>query len=446
MVDERAARVLNAARQLTRDTKAPLVLAVSGGIDSMALLRAMIAVAPERIAAVATFDHGSGPVATRAARHVARAARAAGLRVGSGRFDGGTAIRDGREAAWRDARYRFLRAHAERLGARVVTAHTRDDQVETVLMRVMRGSGARGLAGLYAPTDVLRPFLDVGRDDILAYASAARLEWVEDPGNASPEFTRNRIRHDILPALRRADRAFDRALLDIAQRAASWRGDVDRIVRERVRPTRRGDGSLAVARAELAGHDGQSLAMLWSSLAASVGLSLDHRGTRRIAAFTRSEPRAGTIPLAGGWCVEATHDVYILTRTQMVATRSPVALPMDEQEWIEWGAFRFRLAPSPASATGGVASVWSASIRADAAGVVRAWGAGDRLEPASGQPRRRVTRYFSDVGVHGSDRSGWPVVVAGEEVVWIPGVRRSDAATDRSGWPVRHYICERIDR
>ena len=79
-------------------------------------------------------------------------------------------------------------------------------------------------------------------------------------------------------------------------------------------------------------------------------------------------------------------------------------------------------------------------------GMVRSWSAGDRLEPAAGQPRRRVTRYLSDVGVRGADRAGWPVVVAGDDVVWIPGVRRSDAATDRSGRPVRHYVCERIDR
>ena len=438
--------MLHAARRLTSETDAPLLLAVSGGIDSMALLHAMLAVAPERIAAVATFDHRSGPAATRAARHVARVARGAGLCVETGRFDSGSAIRDGREAAWREARYRFLRTRAERLGARVVTAHTRDDQVETVLMRALRGSGARGLAGLYAPTDVLRPLLDVRREDIAAYAAAVRLEWIEDPGNASPEFTRNRLRHDILPALRRAEPAFDATMLEVAQRAATWRADVDRFVCEHVQPVLRCDGAVVVARTSLTGHDRQSLAMLWGSLAARTGLSLDHRGTRRIAAFTSREPCGGTIPLAGGWCLEATHDAYILRRTPPISRRSPAGLPRDGSGWLEWGAFRFRLEPSPATAGSGVASVWTAAIRTDVAGVVRAWGAGDRLEPASGQPRRRVTRYFSDVGVHGSDRAGWPVVLAGENVVWIPGVRRSDAATDRSGWPVRHYICERIDR
>jgi tRNA(Ile)-lysidine synthetase-like protein len=81
---------------------------------------------------------------------------------------------------------------------------------------------------------------------------------------------------------------------------------------------------------------------------------------------------------------------------------------------------------------------------------VRAWMAGDRLAPSAGQGRRRVTRYLSDAGVHGSDRRQWPVVVTGNgsggDVVWIPGVRRSDAATERSGRPVRHYVCERIVR
>jgi len=78
---------------------------------------------------------------------------------------------------------------------------------------------------------------------------------------------------------------------------------------------------------------------------------------------------------------------------------------------------------------------------------VRAWQAGDRLASAGRQPRRRVTRYLSEAGVHGSERLAWPVVVgdaAGGDVVWIPGVRRADAATERSGRPVRHYVCERI--
>jgi tRNA(Ile)-lysidine synthase len=91
-------------------------------------------------------------------------------------------------------------------------------------------------------------------------------------------------------------------------------------------------------------------------------------------------------------------------------------------------------------------NAWHAVLPADVRLSVRPWMAGDRLAPAGAQPRRRVKRYLTEAGVRGQERAGWPVVVSGDEVVWIPGVRRSDAATERSGRPVRHYVCERTDR
>lgn len=444
MADHAAEAVLDAARRLARETGAPLLLAVSGGLDSMTLLSAVLRVASDRVAGVATFDHGTGAFATRAAKHVTSVARAAGVRVIRGRLDARSPMPDGREAGWRMARYRFLRAVAKEAGALVVTAHSMDDQVETVLMRVMRGSGARGLAGLYARSDLLRPFLGVRRHDLERYARVERVAWVEDPSNASPQFARNRIRHDILPALRRVDPAIDEAMLSLAASAAEWRTHIDALVDVALEPTVH-RGQVIVASKKLADYDRVAVPILWSSLAARVGLALDHRGTRRVAEFTMKGPRTGSIPLAGGWSVEATRDVYILGRSGGCAKQPPAVLPVNEQGCLEWGRFRFRLT-SPARATADALSPWSAWICAESDGLVRAWNAGDRLEPAGGQPRRRVTRYLSDVGVHGRDRAGWPVVIAGEDVVWIPGVRRSDAATDRSGRPVRHYICERIDR
>ena len=445
MADDHTRVVLDATRRLAQATEAPLLLAVSGGIDSMVLLHAVHAVAPDRIAAVATFDHATGTSAANAVHHVARAAHSCGLEHVSDRFDTSTRMPDGREAAWRRARYAFLRHTARSLCAEIVTAHTRDDHVETVLMRVMRGSGARGLAALKATCDVRRPLLGVGRAQVVAYARSAGVEWVEDPSNVSPAFTRNRIRGDLLPALRRADPAFDSALLALSERAYTWRRDVDAFVAECIDPELGTDGVLRVASAELAGYDRRSLAVLWSSLASRAGLALDHRGTRRIVEFTISRPRSGCIPLAGGWVLEATRESYLLRRDVPQGALGPAVLPVEIGGSIEWGGLRFRIA-GPSAAEREMTSPWRATIAADRSAVVRPWSAGDRLEPAAGEPRRRVTRYLSDVSISGSDRAGWPVVVAGDDVVWIPGVRRSDAATDRSGRPVRHYVCERIDR
>jgi tRNA(Ile)-lysidine synthase len=117
--------------------------------------------------------------------------------------------RDGLEAAARTARYDFLRETAERLGARfVATAHTRDDQVETILHRLLRGTGLRGLAGIprFRPLSpsvtLVRPLLDVPRREVLDYLAANGVAYRTDSSNTDPRFTRNRLRHELLPLLR----------------------------------------------------------------------------------------------------------------------------------------------------------------------------------------------------------------------------------------------------
>jgi tRNA(Ile)-lysidine synthase len=440
-----ARAVLQAARRTARAADAPLLLAVSGGLDSMVLLHAMAAVARSRIAAVATMDHGTGKAATAAAAHVARTAASLALPVVMQRLATADQPTAGREAEWRRQRYRFLRAEAESLGARVVTAHTEDDHLETVLMRLLRGSGARGLAGLHAPSDVLRPFVSLRRAALAAYACGAGLRWHEDPSNRSPRFFRNRVRHDLLPALRRVDPALDARLLDASRQAAEWRSSVEAFVDERLKVRRAAPDVLIVASAELSGYDRDSLAVLWGSLAGRVGLALDRRGTRRLAAFTSAVPDRGTVPLSGGWCLDARPGSYVLCR-RPGEVAAPTILP--EQGAVQWGQFLFRVAAGSGRPESGACleGSWTASLPAGERSIVRSWDAGDRLSTAGAQPRRRVKRYLSDAGVRGVERSGWPVVVAGDDVVWIPGVRRSDAATARSGRPERHYICERIDR
>src|SRR5262249_6979929 len=133
------------------------------------------------------------------------------------------------EMAWREARWAFLRDVARERGggAAIATAHTADDQIETVLMRVMRDAGARGMAGLLAPSGVLRPLLGMRRAGLIEFARLRGLEWMEDPTNASRRFLRNRIRHDVLPALRRVNPLIGEELLDFGRRAAEWRRETE---------------------------------------------------------------------------------------------------------------------------------------------------------------------------------------------------------------------------
>jgi len=128
------------------------------------------------------------------------------------------------QEAARAARYAGLRAQAERLGAEhVATAHTRDDQAETVLLRLLRGSGVDGLGGIperSADGWIVRPLLGVGRHEIEEYARVEGLAWREDGSNASRAYARNRLRHDWLPGLERAfNPRLSRALADLAEAA-----------------------------------------------------------------------------------------------------------------------------------------------------------------------------------------------------------------------------------
>jgi tRNA(Ile)-lysidine synthase len=436
--------ILECASRAARDSDLPLLLAVSGGLDSMVLLDAFATVAPGRVAAVATFDHGTGAHARRAARLVAREGRRRGLEVVTGRLSDeaprASSGQGGLEAMWREARHQFLADAARARGARVVTAHTRDDQIETVLMRELRGSGARGLAAQAAASAIGRPFLELTRSALEAYARERGVAWEEDPSNDSRAFLRNRVRHDLLPALRRADPSIDDALWAIGARAAEWRSEVEALIDSRL-PFRRPDrATIVVAQAELAGYEASSLSVLWGALAGRVGLALDRRGTHRCTTFTMKQPLRGAIPLAGGWMLEARAGELVLRRVR--STDAGVSeLPAEGGEAVTWGDFRFTVADGSGGADG-----WGAAIAGSAPLVVRRWRAGDRLAPSGSQGPRRVKRYLTEAGVMGSDRAGWPVVEQGGEIVWIPGVRRSDAATARSGRPLRHYLCERADR
>jgi tRNA(Ile)-lysidine synthase len=284
------------------------VLAVSGGRDSMALLHAFAHAAPESVAVVATFDHATGRAATRAAQLVAAEAARLGFPVVMGRAK----TRGVSEAEWRDARREFLGDVANATGGRVVTAHTRNDQVETVLMRAIRGTGARGLAGLYAG-DTVRPLLDCSRDELAAYAEQVGAIWVEDPTNESMRYFRNRVRRDLLPALARVSPGFDEALIALAREAGEWREQLDRLVAPIARVAA-GGKSVSVAVGALAPYSRAELSSLWPAIAARVGLAMDWRGTERAAAFT-NESRTGTrIQLSGGWEIARSRDAFELRR------------------------------------------------------------------------------------------------------------------------------------
>jgi tRNA(Ile)-lysidine synthase len=349
----------------------------------------------------------------------------------------------------------------------VATAHTRDDQVETVAIRLLRGAGARGLAGLLAERPgIVRPLIDVPARAVAAYAAARGLRWVEDPGNASPRHLRNRLRHELLPALERVRPGFAASLLALGRSAAAWRREADALAA--TVPVTRGDGgALHVAASALAGYDADGLAVLWPALAARAGVRLDRRGTARLVAFTTrvaAEAAAvgARVPLAGGAEVVVRRGPrvpggagaeLVLRRLWAGAAETmeaaTAAVPLADGATL--GDWRF-----DRRAAGGAGAdrhdAWSATLPADRALVVRPWAPGDRIHGAGRQAARKVKRFLAEAGVPAEARPAWPVVAAlgadgaSREVLWVPGVCRSDAATDRPELPGQHFFCERIDR
>lgn len=284
-----------------------VVLAVSGGTDSMVMLDAARESSSGLI--VATFDHRTGPAAADAVQLVQRRADELGLTCISGR----ARIKAASEASWREQRWEFLRTVSRANDATIATAHSLDDQVETVFIRILRDSGPRGLAGLYAPTDVVRPLLGTLRREILAYADARGVEHAEDPSNLSRRHLRNRVRLDLLPAVLAVRPSFAEDLLALASRAAEWRERVVQVV-DGLHAERHADGSLYVARRDVEGYDGRELAILWPEIAARAGVTMDRRGTHRVAAFTIGGATGGSIQLSGGVEVVRTREHFVLRR------------------------------------------------------------------------------------------------------------------------------------
>lgn len=190
-----------------------VVVAVSGGADSVALLCGLHELRAKEASGgliAAHFNHRLRAGAEHDAQFVQQICQRLGVRcaVGVAEESIKEGADDGVEAAARVARYGFLLKTAEQAGARyVATAHTADDQAETVLHRVLRGTGIAGLAGiprarqLSEAVTLIRPLLDFTRGEVVEYLAARHQTYCIDESNEDPSYTRNRIRHALLPQL-----------------------------------------------------------------------------------------------------------------------------------------------------------------------------------------------------------------------------------------------------
>lgn len=231
-----------------------VLVGVSGGVDSVALLHAlaMLARNPRRCYSLiaAHLDHGLRADSAEDAAFVAALAEQLHLSCVRERIEVNPLIRQhgqGIEHAARTARYEFFARQARRENARAVAvAHHADDNAETILFRILRGTGMRGLKGMEAqrrlpfsdrehPVRLIRPFLEFRRAEILSYAQAAGLRWREDSTNQQTHYRRNFLRHNLLPlARRRVNRQADEALLRLGKQAGQVEAWLTHQARERL--------------------------------------------------------------------------------------------------------------------------------------------------------------------------------------------------------------------
>ncbi|MCS4505645.1 tRNA(Ile)-lysidine synthase [wastewater metagenome] len=394
-----------AVRRLVGDC--PLHLAVSGGRDSIVLLdlaaRAGIA------AGVVHVDHGLATHSAAWARFCAAAAERRGLAFHSCRV--GVVPGGDLEARARAARYDAF----QRLlpgGAVVATAHHADDQAETVLLRLLRGSGVEGLTGIapsrpLGPLTLIRPLLAWPREAIDTYARARGLEWVDDPDNAELTRDRNYLRHTVLPQL-----------------AARWPGVGARLGR-------------------LAGHarDARALAA-WT--AERLGLGAGPAPTAGLAGapdpVAHAALRAWLRDVGMRPPPEARLRQGLQDLLAAAADREPV-LAWDEGELRRHRDRLFRLpAPVPDGPAGrldweaaghGLSPEIRESLRCGVAAP------GERLRLVSGGPRRRVSELYRERGLAPWERHWWPVLRLDDVLVAVPGIGvATEYAVPAGWWPV----------
>jgi tRNA(Ile)-lysidine synthetase-like protein len=168
------------------------VIAVSGGVDSVVLLDILSRI-PEIDLTVAHFDHGIRDDSMVDADFVAELAKKYNLPFETKREELG---KNASEEVARDRRYEFLRSVAKKYNAKLVTAHHGDDVIETIAINLLRGTGWRGLAAM--DSDIIRPLTNFTKSEIINYAKFNKLDWHEDSTNASDDYLRNRLRHQIV--------------------------------------------------------------------------------------------------------------------------------------------------------------------------------------------------------------------------------------------------------
>lgn len=429
------------SEQMTRHGMAQpgqrILVACSGGGDSMALLLALLRLGFP--VAVAHLDHGAREGSAADAEWVRAQAQALGIPCVCERRElghRGGADERSFEMRARAERYAFLVVTARAHGCDVIaTGHTRSDQAETLLMRIARGTGPAGLAGIppvgeHGGLPVIRPLLGVAREEARAWLRGEGIAWREDPSNEGADFVRNRVRNTLLPLL---CAEFNPEVEEALARLADMAREDDQLLRglageAHARVVDEGQRiSRAAFRALPPALRGRVL-LRWLT---DLGIEADFQQVRGLAHYIDTAPTGGRWSLHGGGLLYAGRDLVELVREAESPGSVTLPIPGD----VGHGDYHFRAsAPRPVptldevkSCCGPARQYFDADVLGDAV-EIRCRKPGDRMEPLGAPGSRKVSDVMMDAGIPGPRRDSLPLIVKDGQVLWIAGGPVSKAA------------------
>ncbi len=441
------------------DKSRPLLVGVSGGPDSLCLLSALHEAGWPVVAA--HFNHRLRPEAAEEAAAVETMAAKMGVPFVGAEGNVPQHAAENKmsiEAAARDLRYRFLFEQARRHEARAVAVgHTADDQVETVLMHFLRGAGLNGLKGMEYHTVLreyqvesdegnillVRPLLDVWRLDTVAYCEVHGLHPHHDASNDSMEFLRNRVRHELIPLLESYNPRFREAAWRSAKTllldSEIVRGTVEAVFKPALVRSSERYVSLDAAVLDDLGEGMRAYVLRTAVQLLLPGYDLGYEDIQRALAFIRDASREHADFVGGLTLVRETGAVYI-TRDRGVPNDAWPQLPpnMDavgfspscliplDAGW-SFAAMKLEAMAPVYQFPREDADPREAFLDADAVPAdleLRVRRRGDRFEPLGMDGHsQKLSDFFINAKLPARARDRWPLVCAGDEVIWVPGYR-----------------------
>ena len=405
--------MLAAARAVLPGDASVLVM-LSGGRDSVCLLDVAVELLGPASVAALHVNYGLRDEADADEAHCRALCSRLGVALEVERAPGRPET--GNLQAWaRDVRYAAARARARARGMLVASAHTASDQAETVLYRLAASPGRRALLGMAAREgDLVRPLLGVTRADTEAWCRARGLAWREDATNDDRSFARNRIRHELLPELRRLHPGAEANVTATAALLREEAAVLDALVGEVLA------GADRIALDRLGALPPALARLVVGRLAEDAAGAPVPGAGRRVEEIARLAERGGSAGLDLGLGVRALVEYGVLRLRPAAAEPAPVRLPVPGR--VRFGALEVECAAGPAAPEPDVLD--AAALAPEL--LVRAWRPGDRMAPLGLGGTKTLQDLFTDRRVPRERRAQLPVVESAGEIVWVPGVATSE--------------------